>query len=164
MRSKWKGVLAAGALGVLAVGAVVIVGMALGGGSNGTTTRAAYQKTVVNARDRVDFALELITRSRSPKELIARLEEASRTVGGAADDVGKAKVAAGFDDENAKLADKLRAFSDELANTADTLRDPTFAGSVPGLNSLSFDGWTAVNRVLVELESQGIHVPLLARH
>jgi hypothetical protein len=164
MRSKWKGVLAAGALGVLAVVAVVIVGIALGGGSNGTTTRVAYQKTVVNARDRVDVALERIASSGSPQQLLTRLDHASEVVGGAADEVDRAKVAPGFGDENPKLADKLRAFSDELANTADTLRDPSFAGSVPGLSSLSFDGWTAVNAVLADLEQQGIHVPLLARH
>jgi hypothetical protein len=164
MRSKWKGVLAAGALGVLAVVAVVIVGMALGGGSNGTTTRAAYQKTVVNARDRVDFALELITRSRSPKELIARLEEASDTVGGAADEVARAKVAAGFSDENDSLVTALRGLSDDLSGTAATLREPSLAGAVPGINSLSYPEWTKINEILSDLDAQGVHVQPLARH
>lgn len=163
MSSKWKGIAAAVAIGVLAVVAVVIVGMALGGGK-GTTTRAAYQTTVGNARDRVDFALEHITRSRSPKELVARLQEASQTVDGAAGELARAKVASGFGKENDKLVHTLNAFAVELQNTADTLKDPSFAGEVPGMSSLSFSGWTNVNEILTELEDRGIHVPLLARH
>ena len=58
----------------------------------------------------------------------------------------------------------LRAFSDVLAGSAAQFKDPTFAGTLPGITSLSFPEWDKVNKVLAELNEQGIEVEQLARH
>ena len=154
-------------LAIAAVGAAaaiaVAVAIALGGGG-GTTSKADYQATIVNARDRVDFALDRITKSRSAEDLITRIDEASETVGGVAGNLDKARVAEGFDDENDKLVRTLRALSDDLSGTAATLGDPSFAETLPGINSLSYPEWDKVNAILAGLEEQGIHVQPLARH
>jgi ABC-type transporter Mla subunit MlaD len=163
MSSRWKGVLGVAALGALAVAAVVIVGIALGG-SKGTATRPEYRATVTNARDRVDFALERVTRSTSVDLLIQRLDEASTTVAGAADELDGADVAKGFGDENDELVNTLRDFSRSLVNTSETFSDPTFAGDIGAASSLSFPEWDKVNAILARLRKQGIRVPPLERH
>jgi len=77
---------------------------------------------------------------------------------------GQNRVADGFDDENDKLVRTLHALSAELAGTAATLRDPTFADALPLIRTLSFKQWIAANRVLADLEKKGIEVDPLARH
>ena len=165
MRSKWVLIVAIVAAGVVAAGSVAVVGIAFGGGGgSNATSKAAYQTTVVNTRDRVDFALERITKSQSIDELIQRISDASDTVGGAANELERAKVAKGFEGENARLVSTLRAFSDELAGTASTFSDPTIGNSLANANSLSFPEWDKVNAILTEMQGRGIDVPLLARH
>ena len=44
------------------------------------------------------------------------------------------------------------------------MRDPSFAGSLQGLTSLSYPQWDKVNKILAELKSQGVNVPPLYRH
>jgi hypothetical protein len=163
MTPKWKGILAAAVLGTLAVVAVVTVGIALGGG-DGSTSKEKYQTEVINARDRVDFALTQITRARSPDELLSRIDEAANTIDGVAGSLGGVSAPKGLTDENDRLVRTLHALSDDLAGTADTLRDPTFSGALPGINSLSFPEWDEVNAILSDLEAHGIHVQPLARH
>jgi ABC-type transporter Mla subunit MlaD len=155
--------LAVAAIVVVAVVAVAIVGIAFGG-EEGSATKAEYQATVVTTRDRVDFALERITKSTSVDELIEQIDAASTAVGSAAEDLDRAGVATGFSDQNDALVNTLRAFSDELGNTAAQFRDPTFAPNLAGINSLSFTQWTVVNRILADLDEKGIHVQLLVRH
>ena len=58
----------------------------------------------------------------------------------------------------------LRAFSNELSSTAEQFRDPTFGASLGGITSLSFPLWDKTNKVLAELEKQGIQVEQLERH
>jgi len=58
----------------------------------------------------------------------------------------------------------LREFSDVLAGTSAQFEDPTFAGTVPGITSLSFPEWDKVNAVLADLKERGIPVEQLARH
>ncbi len=142
---------------------VVIVGIVVLG-DDGTTSRQDYQVAVVNARDRVDFAYGRIARSQSPEELIERLDEAAVVVGDTASDLDDKGAPEGLDAENARLVVALRAFSDVLAGSAAQFKDPTFAGTLPGITSLSFPEWDKVNTALAELAEQGIEVEQLARH
>lgn len=147
---------------VAAAFAVAIAVIVLGG--SGTTSRADYQAAVVNTRDRVDFALVRITKSQSADELVERIDEAAAVVGTSASDLDDTGPAEGFEDENQRFVKTLRSFSDELAGTAAQFRDPSFAGTLPGITSLSFPQWNAVNRILTQLNEQGITVTPLPRH
>jgi hypothetical protein len=151
------GVALAAAFGVAAV-------LLLLGGSD-AASKADYQATVVNARDRVDFALERITRSESAEELIERIDQASAVVGATASDLDDKGVAEGFEDLNDRLVKTLQRFSDELAGTAEQFRDPTFgAGLLDSINSLGFLEWENTNKILGEMKSKGLAVQPLERH
>ena len=163
MRSKWL-LIAAVTVAIVAAGVAATVGIAFRGGGNGTTSKAAYRATVHNARDRVDYALERITKSQSIDQLVQRINEASVSVNGAASELDHAKVARGFADDNARLVSTLQAFSQELASTASTFSDPTVGGALANATSLSFPEWDKVNAILTEMQHRGVTVPLLARH
>lgn len=161
MRTR-SGLLALVAVAVVA--AAVVVGVIIASGGSGTASREEYQVAVVNARDRADFALARMTRATSLDELTTRLDEAAATiddVAGDLDDVGAPEELA---DLNDRLVRALRLLSGEVAGTAETLGDPTFADVIPTLNSLSFPQWEAVNRTLEQLNEQGIEVEQLPRH
>jgi hypothetical protein len=152
------GVIAAAAL------AAVIAMVALGGGRE-TATKAEYQATIVNARDRVDFAYADITKSDSVENFIERLDEASVRVGAVADDVSGAAVAEGFEDLNDELAERLNAFSSALAATADQFEDPSSAGfGLESITSFGLGEWDDVNATLTEMQKKGLKVELLGRH
>lgn len=161
-RIRVTAIVAVGAAAAAAL-AVAAVAIALGGGG-GSTSREDYQRTVVNARDRVDLALERMAKSQSVDELFARLDEAADTVEDTANDLADIGVTEGFEDETDKLVAELHKFSSELAGTAATLRDPTFADVLPALRNLSFKQWDVVNRILTDLDEQGIEVEPLARY
>lgn len=160
MEKRWSLVLVV--VGVV-VAAAVAIGIALAGGE-GSSSQVDYQADVVVARDRVDYALERITKSQSADELVNRIEDAAQTVDNVGNDLGGVNPAKGFEDEHKKLVRTLHTFAAELTGTAETLRDPTFAGTLSGINSLSFEQWNAVNRILEGLKEQGIEVEPLARH
>lgn len=165
MRSRWALIAVVVVAGVVAAGVVAAVGIAFGGGgSSGSTSKQAYQQKVVNARDRVDFALARIGKSQSVDELIQRINDASDTVASAADELDGTNVAGGLEGDNTKLVLTLRSFSKELSNTAQTFSDPTFASTLANLNSLSFPQWDKVNAILADLHARGIEVAPLARH
>ncbi len=146
-------------------GAVIAIGLAVVLlGDDATASRADYQATVVNTRDRVDFAYARIAKSQSIDELIERMDEASAVIGRTASDLDDAGVAEGFEDTNAALVTRLRAFSNVLHATAEQFQDPTFGATLGGINSLSFPEWDAVNKVLADLKAQGIQVDQLERH
>jgi hypothetical protein len=152
--------LVAVAIGAAFAVAVVIILV----GDSGPSSKQEYQAAVVNARDRVDFALVRITKSQSTDELIERIDEAAAVIGTTASDLDDTGAAEGFEDEGERLVTTLRAFSDELAGTAAQFRDPTFAGTLPAITSLSFPQWESVNRILADLKEQGIQVQQLPRH
>jgi hypothetical protein len=161
--SKRLGIVVIVAVAIVALVTTAVVGIALGGGKD-TTTQAEYQATVVNARNRIDYALERIAESQSIDELTNRLDEAGALIDDAAGDLDDAAVADGFESENAKLVITLRSYSDALSGTAATLRDPTIAPSLAGFNSLSYPQWNTVNKILAKMKRQGIDVPPLYRH
>ena len=164
MRSRWPLIAGIVAAGVLAAGIVAVVGLAFGGGGGNSTSKTAYQTTVVNARDRIDYALARIATSQSIPDLVQRINAASDTVESAANDLQQAKVASGFESDNKQLVLTLHAFSSELAGTAGTFSDPAFGGALANANSLSFPEWTKVNVILADMQRRGIAVALLARH
>jgi hypothetical protein len=146
-------------------GAVIAIGLAVVLlGDEATASRADYQATVVNTRDRGDFAYARIAKSQSIDELIERMDEASAVIGKTASDLDDAGVAEGFEDTNATLVTRLQAFSNVLHSTAEQFQDPTFGATLGGINSLSFPEWDAVNEVLADLKAQGIRVDQLERH
>jgi hypothetical protein len=153
--------------GVVVVVAVVAVAiaMATSGGGKGTATKAEYQATIVNARDRVDFAYADITKSDSVPNLIERLDTASLRISAVADDLDNAPVAMGFEDLNAQLVTKLEKFSGALAGVADQFEDPSSVGfGLESLTSLGLGEWDEVNAVLTEMQKKGLKVELLERH
>ena len=163
MRWTWSTIGGVIAISVVALVGAVVLGQAVAKNDE-PSSRAAYQESVVVVRDRIDFALARIGRSQSPEELENRIDEASVTVGGGAEELADLDAPTELRTQNDKLVRTLQAFADELAGTADTLRDPSFEPALHGLNSISFKQWDVLNSVLVELRRAGIHVELLARH
>jgi len=156
-----------GTVALVAVAAVAAVAVAAGIlllGGDEASSRESYQSAVVNARDRVDFAYARIARSQSPEDLIERLDDASVVVGDTASDLDDTGAPDDLQDLNDQLVTALRAFSDVLAGTSAQFEDPTFAGTVPGITSLSFPEWNKVNAVLAALKKRGVEVEQLARH
>lgn len=165
MHSRWSQAIAVVAVAVAAAAAVAVAGLAFGGrDGGGTSSLGAYEATVVNARDRLDFALAGISRAQSLEELLAQLNEAADTADATAADLDTAGVAEGFEDENDRLVDALRAFASELSGTAATLGDPTFAEALPHMRSLSFKQFVVVNRIFADMDRQGVEVDPLSRH
>ena len=155
------------ALVVVAAVAALVAAAALLflGGGESSASKADYTATVVNAVDRVDFALVRITKSTSEDELIERIDEASAVVGAVAADLDDAGVAEGFESTHEELVDVARAFSDELAGTAEQFRDPTVGPTLlQNINSLGFESWDKMNGVLADLQEQGLDVEQLPRH
>ena len=93
-----------------------------------------------------------------------KLDQAAGVLDNTAASLDGADVADGFEDEQENLVEALRALSSEVSGTAATLRDPAFADTIPRLTSLSFPQWEVVNRILRDLDEQGINVEPLARH
>ncbi|MGH3137425.1 MAG: hypothetical protein ACRDPV_13140 [Gaiellaceae bacterium] len=163
MGSRWTQIAILVAVAVAAVLAVAVAGIALGGGG-GSASRDEYQKTVVTARNQVEFALAKLGRVQTAQQLLEALEDAAVVLDNAAASLDEAGIADGLEDEHEKLVEALRGLSSEVSGTAATLRDPAFAETIPRLTSLSFPQWELVNRTLGELKEQGIDVELLARH
>lgn len=152
-------------LGVALAVAFGVAALLLLLGGEDTASRTDYQASVVSARDRVDFALERITRSQSPEELIERIDQASIVVSATASDLDDQGVAPGFEELNDRLVRTLRRFSDELAGTAAQFSDPTFgAGLLDSINSLGFLEWEKTNAILIEMKKRGLAVQPLERH
>ena len=150
---------------VVAASLAAVVAMSAFGGGKGTATKAEYQATIVNARDRVDYGYAQITKADSVENLIERLDQASAAIGATAGDLDGAAVAPGFEELNDRLVAKLRKFSDALAATGDQFADPSSAGfGLDSITSLGFGEWDDVNAILTEMQKKGIKVELLQRH
>jgi hypothetical protein len=160
----WSPARIAVAVGIAAVAVGAVVLGTVAARNDQPRSRAGYQDLVVTVRDRMDFALARIGMSQSPDELIDRIADAGALAGAAADELAEGRPPADLTAPNDGLVSALRAFSDELSGTADTLRDPSFQGSLEGINSVSFEQWVEVNAALGALRARGIDVPPLARH
>jgi F0F1-type ATP synthase membrane subunit b/b' len=146
----------------LAALAVLVLALLAAGCGGGGASKEEFQVEVVAARDRVDSALEQVTNASSVDDLLARLRIAAAEVRSAATDVSEAEAPDDLEDEKRKLANTLRAFSQELAATVTTLE--TLEGAAAETKGLDFENWTKTQAVLEELRKAGVQVRPLERH
>ena len=123
---------------VAAAVAIGVVALTLGGGEDSASSED-YELTVVNTRDRTDFALGQLSRAQSLEELLERMDETAAAVDSAAGDLEGAGVPDRFEDETERLVEQL------------------------GAAGLDFESWDKINAILAELRKQGIDVQPLAR-
>ena len=147
---------------VALVAAAVAVAAGCGGGS--ATTAEELGRSVVSARDRVDFALARITEAQSKDDLLERMDEAAGAIDGAASDLDDVGAPERLDADLGALVGSLRQLAFDVQATADQIRQPGFSDFLAGTKGLSFESWVAVNRALEALDAQGIEVAPLARH
>ncbi|MHB1242495.1 MAG: hypothetical protein ACYC1P_03705, partial [Gaiellaceae bacterium] len=131
-------------------------------GCGGDASEEEFQVDIVEARDRVDDALEQVTNATSAPDLLARLRIAAAEVRSASTDVAEADAPDDLQDEERALATTLRAFADEIAATVTTLE--SLEGAAEETRGLDFDGWVETQKRLAELRKAGIQVPNLERH
>jgi hypothetical protein len=151
-------------IGVVAAAAIALVGIALAGGDGTAVSKADYQAKVVNARDRVDFALEQVTKVESLDEFLERMDEGAALTKDVAGDLGGVNVPDRYEKEHETLVKQLRQLAADLQGTADQVRTPGFEDVLTGAQGLNFESWDVINTVLGELRKKGIDVQPLARH
>jgi hypothetical protein len=146
------------------LGAFVLLAAACGGGGSEPTT-AEYEQAVVAAVDRTDFALNRVTRSKSPDELVKRMGEASATIDGAAGDLEELGAPAEFEQDNKKLVKALEDLGNDVGLTGEQLKDPAFLDAFIGQSAqgFSFESWDKVNLALGGLVGAGLQVKTLQR-
>jgi hypothetical protein len=140
----------------------VLAAVLLAGGCGGGASKEQFQTDMVAARDRVDAALQQVTNASSVEDLFARLRIAAAEVRSASTDVAEADAPDGLDDEERALANTLRAFSDEIVSTVNTLEE--LEGAAAQTRGLNFAGWTKTQARLAALRKAGIQVPPLEKH
>lgn len=142
----------------LALGATLV----LLAGCGGEPSTEAFEADMVEARNRVDDALEQVTHATSVPDLLARLKIAAAEVRSASTDVAEADAPDELKDEEKALATTLRQFSEEITATVATLEE--LEGAAAETQGLDFDGWTETQKRLEQLRKAGIQVPKLERH
>ena len=149
----------------VATAAVIGVGtVALGGDDGGgSASKEDYELSVVNTRDRADFALGRLSKAQSLEELLDRMDEAAETIDDAADDLDGAGVPDTFDREHERLVDLLGQLAADVQGTADQARVPGFEDILIGARGLDFESWDKINAIFADLRRQGIEVEPLAR-
>ncbi len=148
---------------VLVVAGVVVAVAGFGGGG-GPASKEDYEASVVNTRDRVDFALGRIAQAQSKEELLERMDEAASLIDDAAGSLADVNPPTEFEDETERLVRQLRQLSTDIQGTADQARVPGFDYILTGAAGLNFDSWDRVNAILAELAEQGIDVQPIGRH
>ncbi|HEU0304450.1 MAG TPA: hypothetical protein VFR32_07710 [Gaiellaceae bacterium] len=149
----------------LALTTVLAGGILAACGSSGPASQEDYAASIVEVRDRVDFALAQITQGQGTfEELVERMESAADLIDDAAGDLDDAGSAQGFEDETEKLVAAFRQLAAALAATAHDASQPGQEGLLTGTQALQFPGWTKANRVLASLDEQGIAVEPIASH
>lgn len=148
----------------LIVLAALLAPFAAGCGGGSEPTLDEYERAVVEARDRTDFALARITQSKSMDELVIRLGEAGDVITAAADDLDDTGAPEVFVDENAKLVKSLKALGNDVSATSEQILEPGFENLLLGARGLNFQSWDKVNLALASLIGDGVRVQLLATH
>ena len=148
--------------GLRTLAAAAALAVALIAGCGGGASKEEFQADMVEARDRVDEALEQVTHSSSVEDLFARLRIAGAEIRSAATDVAEADAPDGLDDEERALATTLRAFSDEIISTVNTLEE--LEGAAAQTRGLDFAGWVETQKRLAALRKAGIQVRPLEKH
>jgi hypothetical protein len=145
-------------------GALVLLVAGCGGGG-GNPTAGEYEQAVVNAVDRTDFALNRVTRSKSPDELVQRMGEASVTIDKAAAELDDLGAPTEFQQDNEKLVKALDDLGNDVGLTGEQLEDPSFLDAFIGQSAqgFSFESWDRVNLALGRLIGGGLNVKTLQR-
>ena len=159
MARRWQ-LLLAGAVLLAAVAVIV----AIRGGDDASPSVKDYQASVVNTRDRVDFALGQLPEARSEDDFLARLDEAGSLIKEAADDFDDAGSPTRFEDASEELVRHLRQLSADVRGTAAQVRDIGFDKLLAGASGLNFPSWDKANATLAELREQGVDVKPIGRH
>ena len=141
----------------------MIAAVAAGCGNSSPPTKAAYAASVVNARDRVDFALAEITQSKTKQEFLDQMVTSAGLIDDAAGDFDDGGSPTGFEDETEKLTKAFHQLAADLEGTAEQIQLPGYE-SLLDAKGLSFQSWVTANAVLTSLKKQGIDVEPLARH
>jgi len=147
-------------LGLLLAG-VVLLAPSCGGG---TPSSDELARSVTEARDRVDAALEDVTRADTKDEFLERMDGAADLIGSAARHVEDAGAPSGYETEADELVAALDQLAFDVRATADQVRQPGFGYLLRGTRGLSFESWDRVNLALVALRRKGIEVTPLERH
>lgn len=141
---------------------VTLAMLALGCGESRTV--GEIEPSIVATRDRVDFALERVTRAQTRDELLARMDEAADTISRSADDLEGVDIPKDYESEVGALVDALRQLAFDVQATADQIRQPGFGDLLTGTRGLSFESWDKVNIALAGLSRKGVEVARLERH
>jgi len=149
---------------VLLAAVIVAVAFAARGGDEGAPTVQEYKASVVNTRDRVDFALSQLPAAQSEEDFLARLDGAGGLIEEAIDDFDDAGAPPRFEEESERLVRHLRQLAADLQGTAAQARDVGFERLLGGARGLNFPSWDKANATLAELRRQGIAVKPIARH
>lgn len=144
----------------------VLAVSACGGGGDSTATLPEYTASVVDARDRVDFALARITKGEkgNTEEFLTRMEEAAAAIDAAASDLEDADVAEGYTDETERLTTALHQLAVDLRATAHDLAQPELGSIIPTTQGLNFESWDQANLALAALQADGLKIELIGRH
>ncbi len=141
-----------------------VTALTFGCGENSMPSVQEFERSIVATRDRVDFALERITRAESRDELLGRMDEAADTIDDAASDLEGVDTPKDYESEVGKLVDSLHQLAFDVQATADQIRQPGFGDLLIGTRGLSFESWDKVNLALASLIGKGIEASLLERH
>ena len=132
------------------------------GGGGDEPTAPQLEREVTRARDRVDYTLKQVTRSRTAEEFFERMEAAAHTIDDSADDLDDLGAPDALDADLAALVDSLEQLAFDVQATADQIRQPGFEDLLG--SDLSFESWEQVNEALRRLSERGVEVPPLERH
>jgi hypothetical protein len=143
----------------LALSALVLAAC---GGEGEKPTTAELAREVARTRDRVDFALERVTQSRTKEAFFERMDAAAETIDDSAGDLEDTGAPEALEAEAAALVDSLEQLAFDVQATADQIRQPGFEDLLG--SDLSFESWEEVNAALARLSEQGLEVPPLERH
>lgn len=132
---------------------------ACGGGG---ASNEEFQQDVVDARDRVDAGLAQVTKAGDFDELLDRLEIAAVETRKASTDLGEVDAPSSLRNDRRELQDALRALSEEIVGTAETL--DSLGANAPITRGISFTNWNVVQAELADLRQAGIDVRPLGRH
>lgn len=143
---------------------ISVAALAFGCGESSMPSVQELEPSIVATRDRVDFALERITRAQSRDELLGRMNDAADTIDAAASDLDGVGTPKDYESEVGKLVVSLRQLAFDVQATADQIRQPGFGDLLIGTRGLSFESWDKVNLALAGLIEKGIEVALLERH
>jgi hypothetical protein len=148
-------------IALLAALALLAAGCGGGEGDGGDRpTMEEYEAAVVNTRDRVDFALARITKSKSQEEVLDRMDEAAVTIDAAASDLEGKGSPEVFEDETEDLTTSLHQLSTDLEAVAHDVRNQI----VEAPKALNFESWDQANLALAALIGDGLDVKLIERH